>query len=190
MSAVSNRPVLHLLEGRKGQLRIMRFWSKVDMRGPDECWEWQASLRPSGYGRFKIASYVDVTASRLSLIIATGCEPQGMLALHSCDNPPCCNPRHLRWGTVQENSDDMKARGRSYNGEQEGFGNGACKISPEQFEQIIQGFHAGLNNKQIAEGLPVDHSLVSRIRRGRSWSRQAAALGWVPQAKYASITAR
>ena len=25
-------------------------------------------------------------------------------ALHSCDNPSCCNPDHLRWGTAQENS--------------------------------------------------------------------------------------
>lgn len=184
MSAVSNRPIVHLLKGREGRLRIMRFWSKVDMRGPDDCWEWQASLNTSGYGRFKLASYVDITAARLALIISTKSEPQGMLALHSCDNPPCCNPHHLRWGTVQDNSDDMKARGRSYNGEQQGFSNSGCKLTPEQFAQIIEGFRAGLNNKQIANGLPVDHSLVSRIRRGRSWAKQAAELGWSPQAKY------
>lgn len=190
MSAVSNRPVLHLLEGREGQLRIMRFWSKVDMRGPDECWEWQASLNIKGYGRFKVASYITVTAARLALIITTKSEPKGLLALHSCDNPPCCNPHHLRWGTVQDNSDDMKRRGRSYNGEQEGFQNGACKLTEEQFAQVIAGLQGGLNNKQIAEGLPVDHALVSRIRRGRSWAKQAAALGWVPQEKYASLTTR
>ncbi|QVJ07678.1 HNH endonuclease [Sphingopyxis sp. BSN-002] len=190
MTAPVTIPILPFLEGRKGQLILMRFWSKVDMRGPDECWDWQASLNKAGYGRFKIGSFINVTAHRVALVAHSLTDPPGKFALHSCDRPECVNPHHLRWGTVQENSDDMRRRGRSNNGEQEGFQNGACKLTEDQFALVIAGLQGGLNNKQIAEGLPVDHALVSRIRRGRSWAKQAAALGWVPQEKYASLTTR
>lgn len=31
---------------------VERFWSKVDRRGPDECWPWTAASNEKGYGRF------------------------------------------------------------------------------------------------------------------------------------------
>ena len=39
--------------------------------------------------------------------------PQKPWALHSCDKQFCIAPKHLRWGTDQENVDDMMKRGRS-----------------------------------------------------------------------------
>ena len=33
-------------------------------------------------------------------------------AAHSCDNPPCINPRHLSWLTRAQNIADSYARGR------------------------------------------------------------------------------
>lgn len=187
MSAPIRIPILPFLEGREGRLALMRFWSNVAMGAPDECWDWQLSTNTSGYGRFKIASYTTVGAHRAALVAHTKEDPQHLLALHSCDRPSCCNPHHLRWGTVKDNSDDMIERGRHNTADQAGFKNGACKLTPEQFALVITGLLAGKNNKQIAEGLPVDHALVSRIRRGRSWAREAADLGWTPQPKYASL---
>lgn len=38
--------------------------------------------------------------------------PSRLHSLHSCDNPPCVEIAHLRWGTQAENVDDMVKRGR------------------------------------------------------------------------------
>lgn len=169
MSAVTNKPVLHLLEGREGKLRLMRFWSKVDIRSPDECWDWQASVNLKGYGRFKLASYTTVTAHRLALVATARKEPAGLCVLHSCDRPICCNPHHLRFGTVADNTADKVSRGRARNGSRSGFDNPACKLTPEQLAIIVTGIRAGKNNTEIANDLPVTHSLVSAIRRGKIW---------------------
>lgn len=97
------KPILPYLKGKHGELRIMRFWSHVDIRAPEDCWEWRASCHTSGYGRFKIASYVTMMANRVSLVIHTGEDPSSLFALHHCDNRQCCNPHHLYWGTHSDN---------------------------------------------------------------------------------------
>ena len=38
--------------------------------------------------------------------------PEGMVVLHTCDNPGCFNPEHLRIGTQAENIQDSVAKGR------------------------------------------------------------------------------
>lgn len=183
------RALLPYLEGKIGELRLMRFWSKVDMRGPDECWEWQASLTTSGYGRFKITSYTQAIASRLALIATKRDEPRGMLVLHHCDNPKCCNPHHLYFGTVQDNAQDKVDRDRCRTGDQSGANNGAAKIDEKQLELIVTRIQRGWNNKQIAADLPITHSMVSLIRLGRMWRKQTAALGYEPQRPFGKKSA-
>ncbi len=90
-----------------------RFWAKVDSRSPHECWEWQAGRHSRGYGIFYLTGHTQILAHRLALALATGTIPEGAYALHSCDNPPCCNPNHLRWGTQAENMHDAASRGRA-----------------------------------------------------------------------------
>lgn len=42
--------------------------------------------------------------------------PQGMVVRHTCDNPGCVNPEHLRIGTQADNLRDASERGRVRNG--------------------------------------------------------------------------
>lgn len=89
-----------------------RFWAKVDVRGPDECWPWTAAGNQKGYGFFSYKCR-NVVASRFCLIIEGRMPSHGeMFALHSCDNPSCVNPAHLRWGTASDNMQDKILRGR------------------------------------------------------------------------------
>lgn len=88
-----------------------RFWSRVDIKGEDECWPWTSSRDPHGYGVFSINSR-NTAASRAAYILKNGTIPDRLRINHHCDNPPCCNPRHLYAGTAAENTRDMVIRGR------------------------------------------------------------------------------
>lgn len=89
-----------------------RFWAKVDVGAPSECWPWRLSLS-NDYPAIKVDG-VTRRATQMAWEIANGVPfPEGMEALHSCDNPPCCNPGHIRPGTHKENQEEMAARGRS-----------------------------------------------------------------------------
>lgn len=93
---------------------LERFWEKVDVGGPDECWEWQGNFYHTGYGYLN-QGYKHRRAHRLAYEFAHGPIPHGLFVLHSCDNPACCNPAHLRVGTQKDNMSDCAARGRTAN---------------------------------------------------------------------------
>jgi hypothetical protein len=96
-----------------------RFWSKVDIRGEDECWNWKAGKR-HGYGAYRLGNK-QVSAYRYSYEISIGNIKQGMFVLHRCDNPSCVNPKHLFLGTQKDNMEDMTLKGRRARGEKSNF---------------------------------------------------------------------
>lgn len=71
-----------------------------------KCWEWSKACFPSGYGKTKINGK-SFYAHRMAWIIEYGEIKNNYHVLHRCDNPSCCNPRHLFLGT---HSDNMKDR--------------------------------------------------------------------------------
>ena len=91
-----------------------RFWAKVDRSGgPDSCWIWTASRHPTGYGQFMFMR-VPRSTHRLALTLRDGSKPSSLFACHHCDNPPCCNPRHLFWGNHADNMRDARNKGRNW----------------------------------------------------------------------------
>ena len=79
--------------------------------GGDRCWEWQGYLDKKGYGRCAPVNG-EVLAHRVSYEEFIGLIPDGLHVLHSCDNPRCINPNHLRVGTNDDNVADRHERGR------------------------------------------------------------------------------
>jgi hypothetical protein len=90
-----------------------RFWSKVDRREWDACWPWTAMLNDRGYGMVCIHGRYH-RAHRVAWSLANGIMMSADAAgCHTCDNPRCCNPRHVWPGSIAENNRDMVAKGRS-----------------------------------------------------------------------------
>jgi hypothetical protein len=91
---------------------LERFWEKVHVGAPDECWPWIAHRNVDGYGMFRFEGDAQMGRAHVaSWRIANG-DTGGLFVLHHCDNPPCCNPAHLFLGTQQENIQDMHHKGR------------------------------------------------------------------------------
>jgi hypothetical protein len=175
--------ILPLLEGRKGELAAYRFLSKVDMRGPDECWPWLAGSRRKGYGRYKPASHITVAAPRFSYALHYKREPGELCVMHTCDNPGCVNPYHLRLGTIADNNRDKMEKGRWRGGPQGGSNNGAAKLNEADIADIVRMFAAGLNNIQIGATFGVGHAIISLIRLGKAWRSETERLGYTPKSR-------
>lgn len=107
-----------------------RFWDKVEVNEETGCWEWTAT-RSSIYGRFQLAGKL-LQAHRVSAADFYGPVPEGMHALHHCDIERCVNPKHIYYGTNQDNSDDRGLRGLGIRGER----NGTVKLTAANVLEI------------------------------------------------------
>jgi hypothetical protein len=78
------------------------------------CVLWIGCTNDDGYGLIGSGTSKghNSLAHRLAYEIHIGPIPDGILVLHSCDNPPCINVAHLFLGTQGDNIADMLAKGR------------------------------------------------------------------------------
>jgi hypothetical protein len=94
---------------------VDRFRAKISTGDESECWPWTGEHDKDGYGLFrprKNKQRLHFRAHRVALALSGVAVPDKMV-LHTCDNPPCCNPTHLYLGDAKRNGEDMKNRGRS-----------------------------------------------------------------------------
>lgn len=152
---------------------VERFWQKIETGRASECWPWIAKAKTIwGYGVFNIGKGRGIVgAHRLAWVMANGVDiPQGQFILHSCDNPKCCNPAHLRVGSPKENMDDMHSKGRARFVAHKGVKNGRAKLS-EQDIRSIREFSG--TQKEAARKWGVSQGHVHRIRNGIAWKEVA-----------------
>jgi molybdopterin-binding protein len=114
--------------------------------------------------------------------MAYNVDPGPVFVCHKCDNPRCVRPDHLFLGTLQDNVDDMLAKGRAPEPRnQSGAFNGNSKLTEDDVREVIRQILAGKTNKAIAASTPVGHAMVSRIRTGRSWRDLSLSMGYEPK---------
>lgn len=95
---------------------VRNFWSKVKIGTANACWPWVGAKGSNGYGVVSLGARPDRKARqhgahRISLLIA-GKNVDGFSVLHSCDNPICVNPHHLRTGDGAASVAGGVSRGR------------------------------------------------------------------------------
>lgn len=135
---------------------IARFWSKVDVGRPTECWEWQGARKPVyEYGIFNPrGDSGTVRANRFAYSLVHGKISPNEVVRHSCDNPPCCNPDHLVSGTTAQNVADMHERGRrKYD----------SRLTASEREEIVRRCADGEKQKNVALQFGITQGYVSRI---------------------------
>jgi predicted XRE-type DNA-binding protein len=93
--------------------------------------------------------------------------PKGLKVCHSCDTPPCVNPKHLWLGTQFENIRDRVNKGR--NGDQRGEQNSFAKLTILSVKKIRKLYNQGIKQRELSSLFSIDQGEISRIVNLKRW---------------------
>lgn len=94
-----------------------RFWRLTIPEPNSGCLLWLGSMfGKHGYGSYWFTKGKLWKSHRVAWVLTHGDIPDGLFVLHSCDVRLCVNPRHLRLGSIRDNSLDMARRNRGARG--------------------------------------------------------------------------
>lgn len=158
---------------------IERFWSFVDKTTtPDGCWTWTGHKDKSGYGKisvFEDGKWKTFRAHKYAAELITGKLPDGVHALHHCDNPPCVryHTKHVFTGTQMDNMRDKVIKGRQAKGYgvfgRKGESINTAKLTEEKVREIKRRLLAGEAPAKIAPDFGVTAPAVFSIKNRRTW---------------------
>ena len=158
-------------DGPKARGSLKERFSKKVIK-TENCWIWTGGKGKNQYGLIQEAGKASkkLLAHRVSYEIHNGKIPDGLVVMHSCDNPSCVNPEHLSLGTHKENTADMIAKGRKVNTPVHGEKNGKSRLNLTQVE-YIKG--CDKTNAALARELNVSPNCIRGVRTGRTWKTTA-----------------
>lgn len=119
----------------------------------DKCIDWPFG-KSMGYGSVQFEGKRRRTHV-VALILSGSPRPESAYCLHSCDNPSCVNPRHLRWGTHRENMADMNERGRRVGR--------PARFTAEEAEMVRSLHQGGLSFWKISQEMGCAPDTVRRV---------------------------
>lgn len=129
----------------------LKFYSVKKDNG---CIEWTGGKDKDGYGQIR-----GRRPHRVSYELAYGEIPEGFMVLHSCNNPACINPEHLRVGTHLDNMAD-RMKNEQYKTNEE---HPMVKYSNAIVEEIRK---ASGTLKGLSEIYGMSASQIGNIKRG------------------------
>jgi len=172
-------PVFDYARSRRSRLKLSavdHFWSKVDQRaGPDGCWPWTGHIhKVIGYGCCPVPNsdgeWATEFTHRVALFLTTGewSERYKTCVRHLCDNPPCCNPAHLRLGSLKDNTADARRAGTlGPKNPTHGENHHKAKLTASDITIIRERMDAGESSASVA----IDYGVAGETVRA-AWKRQ------------------
>lgn len=141
------------------------FWRRVKTGPIDGCWE-HTNKGDRRWGHVQVGPKgARGYAHRIAYTIANGPIPHGLVVMHACDNPPCCNPTHLKVGTQSDNNKDRITKGRTAVGEQVG----SSKLTVQQVIEARAAVASGHAIRAVARALGVTNTTIFKIIHGTTW---------------------
>jgi len=159
-------------EKRKARA-IKRFWSRVDIKGPKDCWLWKGKLNWCGQAMSWWEGR-DVLVHRIAMEIHLGrplVSPtrqldRGEIIRHRCDNPPCCNYRHFLLGTQADNIRDRDNKNRTCRGEHRP----ASELTENQVKEIRRKYKPyQYSVPKLAREYSMNLSVIIGIIKRKAW---------------------
>lgn len=143
-----------------------RFWAKVEKT--DDCWLWRGArqdprqyARPYGVFAVRLPGQertLQRLAHRVAWIFTHGSIEPGQILRHTCHEPVCVRPEHLRIGGQSENAlDDLiAARHQS-------------KFTPAMIMALRADRAAGMSHGALATKYGVSYRAARDVASGRTW---------------------
>lgn len=141
--------------------RFFKMVTKLD----NGCWIYSGT--PSLiYGNFRVDG-IPIKAHRYSYELVNGKIPQGLFACHKCDVPRCVNPDHLFLGTLKDNMQDCRTKGRL--APKWGENCGTSKLRLEQVLEIRSGPKNNVRFEELSRRFGVGRKHIAAVYRRASW---------------------
>ena len=136
------------------------------------CWEWIGTKTRNGYGKKQFAARTWL-AHRWLWSMILGPIPEGMVIDHTCSNPGCVNPRHLRVTTQAEN---VRA--------------GVSTVLTEgDVAEVREMLSDGFTHAEIGAKFGVSRATIKSIAAGESWGAPEKFYG-AKKNEHASLSKR
>lgn len=162
---------------------IKRFWSKVDIKDKDNCWEWKATDNGHGYGLFKFDGKMR-PAHRIAYLIKHGSFPRAIH--HTCHNKRCCNINHFQEMSRSEHA-TLTNLERDNSTFAHGLRNGAythpekrpnhkrelnpyAKLTSNKARKIRELCKKNIPQKIISKMFGISQAQVSNINTNKQWA--------------------
>lgn len=139
------------------------FWSKVDIKGSNDCWLWKLKAGSRGYGKLTLDKKT-YAAHRLSYELYYGVKIAiATCVCHTCDVKMCVNPNHLFLGSNRDNQKDKVNKNR----QARGSNHGRFKLTTSVIEQILDEYACtDISQTDLAKKHGLSQTHVSRYING------------------------
>lgn len=147
-----------------------RYYSRVEIRGPDECWPYTGPTNPDRYPMIRDSQppYMPIAINRLAWIFGKGAIPPSHKVKKCPTLPTCGNPAHLE----VQGPGTMRVKGKRQPPPQlRGEQNPLAKLNDAAVRQIRTANLSGLGDKaRLARELGISLGLLSKVLKGERWA--------------------